>query len=91
MIQQNEIVMLFLGVGVWVFTVRNRAGLSRLPASMIILAAFYVLLGSCVVTVLEGFFWNTFFNLLEHAGLAMSSVFTAIWCWKVFLVSKEPR
>jgi len=33
---------------------------------------------------LEYFIWGPFLNLLEHAGLAASSVLTAIWCWKSF-------
>lgn len=89
MIQQNEIVMLLLGVGVWIFTIRNRAGLKRLPACGILITAFYLLLVTWIATVLEGFVWNSFFNLLEHAGLAASSVLTTIWCWKAFIGKKK--
>ena len=89
MIQQNEIVMLLLGVGVLIFTIRNRSGLKRLPAHRILMVAFYLLFATWVATVLEGFIWNTFFNLVEHAGLAASSVLTAIWCWKIFTGKKK--
>lgn len=74
--------MLLLGVGVLIFTIRNRTGLRRLPAYGILMTAFYFLLATWFATVLEGFIWNTFLNLLEHAGFAASSVLTAIWCWK---------
>ena len=87
-ISHNEIVMLLLGVGVCIFTIRNRAGLKRLPASGIIMTAFYLLLVTWIATVLEGFIWNTFLNLLEHAGLAASSVLITIWCWKAFSEKK---
>ena len=83
-IQQNEVVMLLLGVCVLIFTIKNRAGLSRLPARGILMTAFYLLLVTWSATVLESFIWNSFFNLLEHAGLAVSSVLTCIWCWKTF-------
>ena len=89
MIQQNEIVMLLLGMGVWIFTIRNQVGLKRLPASEILMTAFYLLLVAWTATVLEGFIWNSFFNLLEHAGLAASSVLTTIWCWKAFTGKKK--
>ena len=87
--QQNEIVMLLLGVGVLIFTIKNREGLKRLPAYGILMTAFYLLPVTWIATVLEGFIWNTFFNLLEHAGLAASSVLTAIWYWRVFTDKKK--
>jgi len=88
-VQQNEVVMLLLGVGVLIFTLKNHAGLGRLPASGLLMTAFYLLLLTSIATVLEGFIWNTFFNLLEHTGLAVSSVLTAIWCWKAFTGKKN--
>ena len=88
-IQQNEIVMLLLGVGVFTFTIKNRVGLKRLPAHAILMTAFYILLTTWFATVLEGFIWNTFFNLVEHVGFAASSVLTAIWCWKAFTNEKK--
>ena len=89
LIQQNEIVMLLLGVGVLIFAIRNRFVLRRLPAHGIIMVAFYLLFITWMATVIEGLIWNTFFNLLEHAGLAASSVLTAIWCWKIFTGKKK--
>ena len=87
-IQQNEIVMLLLGLGVLIFVIKNRAGLKRLPAYGILMTAFSLMLVSWSATVLEGLMesllWNTFFNLLEHAGLTASSILTAMWCWKAF-------
>ena len=89
----NEIVMLLLGIGVLIFVLKNRVGLKRLPASGILMTAFSLLLVSWLATVLEGLMesilWNTFFNLLEHAGLAASSLLTAIWCWKAFADKRE--
>ena len=84
----NEIVMLLLGVGVLIFILKNRIGLKRLPYYEILMTAFSLLLVSWFATVVEGLIasllWNTFFNILEHAGLAASSVLTAMWCWKTF-------
>jgi hypothetical protein len=87
--QPNEFVMLLIGVGVWIFIVSNRAGLKRLPYYGIIMIAFYLLLVTWIATVLEHFIWGDFLNLVEHVGLAASSVLTAVWCWKVFAGRKK--
>ena len=91
MIQENEIVMLLIGVGVLVFIFNNRVQFKRLPAWRIITSAFYALLGGWMLTVIEGFFWNQFFNLIEHICYATSSILVAAWCWKVFGIEKETR
>lgn len=89
MVQDNEIVMLLLGVGVLIFTLINRYKLRRIPATRILILSFYVLLGGWVLTVIEGFIWNEFLNFLEHICYALSSVLMATWCWKVFGSEKE--
>lgn len=86
---ENEIVMLLIGVCVLIFILGNRRRLKRLPASNILFAGFYVLLAGWIVTVLEGLFWEEILNYIEHAFYAVSSVFVAVWCWKVFGVRKE--
>ena len=93
-IRENEAVMLLLGVAVLIFILGNRLQLKRLPASAVLLAGFYMLLGAWVLTVWEGFFlerpfWNGLFNFLQHACNAASSVLVATWCWKVFACGKE--
>lgn len=80
----NEIVMLLIGVGVLIFILGSRPRLKNLPASNILFAGFYVLLGSWIVTVLEGFFWESFLNYIDHGCYAVGSVLVAVWCCKVF-------
>jgi hypothetical protein len=91
MVQENEIVMLLLGVGVLIFTVKNHVHFKRLPACKILTTAFYVLFGGWVLTVIEGFFWNELLNLFEHICYCASSVLVAAWCWKVFGIKKETQ
>jgi hypothetical protein len=43
-----------------------------------------MMLGSWILTVLEGFFWENFLNYIDHACYAVGSVLVAVWCWKVF-------
>ena len=91
MIQENEIVMLLLGVGVFIFTLVNRSMFKRLQSWKILIAGFYVLLAGCVFTVIEGFFWIGLLNYLEHMCYAGSSLLVAFWCWRVFGSHKEAK
>jgi hypothetical protein len=84
---ENEVVMLLIGMGVLVFILGNRARLKRLVASKLLIVAFYFLLAGWVLTVLEGLFglfWEEILNFAEHLCTAVSSVFVAVWCCKVF-------
>jgi len=82
MILGNEVMVLLLGAAVLVFIVKSRYPLKRLPASMIIVAAFYVLLAGWILTVAEGFLWKGPLNLLEHICYAANSLLLCVWCWK---------
>lgn len=91
MIQENEIVMLLIGVGIFFFTLINRPRLRHIPSSKMLIFAFYVLLIGWVMTVLEGFFWKGLLNILEHVCYASASVLLASWCWRVFGSGKEVK
>jgi hypothetical protein len=91
MIEENEVVMLLIGVGVLFLILGNRFSLKRLPASKILFAGFYVLLAGWVLTVLEGFLWKGLLNYLEHLCYAGSSLLMAVWCWTVFGGKKEAK
>jgi len=89
MIQQNEIIMLLLGIGVLIFVLENRQKLKLVPASQILISGFCIILAGWILTVLEDFFWKDFFNFLEHLCYAASSLLMAAWCWKVFGARKK--
>jgi len=84
MIQGNEIVMLFLGIGGLVFLWRNRKGFNRLPSKKILLIAFHILFLGWLMTVLEGFFWSNFLNYIEHTCYAASAICIAFWTFTIF-------
>ena len=88
MIQENEIVMLFIGAGVLILILKYRSPLKRLPASKLLVAGYYTLLAGWVLTVLEEFFWKGFLNYLEHLCYAVSSLLVLLWCWIVFKKEK---
>lgn len=89
MLQQNEIVMSLLGISVVIFTLVNRAEIKRLTAWRTLIAAFYTIFFSWIMTIMESFFLEEFLNYLEHIGYAVSSILLAFWCWQVFGSTEE--
>ena len=89
MIQGNEIIMLLIGIGVLIFIIENRQQLRRFQFSEILLFGFYLILTGWILTNLEGFFFEDFLNLLEHACYAGSSGCVLFWCIKVFGSRRE--
>ena len=89
MIQENEIVMLIIGLGVFIFVLGNRSQLKRIPYAELLLAGFYMLLAGWILTVVENVIWGEVLNYLEHMCYAVASVLLAAWCWKVFGGKRE--
>lgn len=84
MIKENEIMVLILAIGVWVFLTVNRARIKQLRGWRTFLTAFAVLTAGWVLTILEGFFWQEALNLSEHICYSVSSIFLALWCWQIY-------
>ncbi len=88
MIQHNEIVMLLLGVGVFVFSLMNHRRLKGVHAWNILVVAYAVVFAAWCFTVIEGFFWKELFNYFEHIFYTISSILVMIWCWRVLKVKE---
>lgn len=84
MIYENELVMLLLSVGVFLFIIIQRDSIRRFQEWKILVSGFLLLFFSCIFTVLEGFFWGHIFNYLEHGCYAASSLFLTVWCRRIF-------
>ena len=91
MIQENEIVMLMLGIGVLILALGNRFKLRRLPSWPILIAGYFALFTGWVLTILEGYFWEGLFNYLEHLAYAVSAVLVATWSWKALIRKRVKR
>ena len=92
--EENEVVMLLLGVGVLLFMLLRWPQLKQLPAAHLLILGFSILLAGWAATVLEGLFAeNSFycqlFNYLEHGCYAGSAVMIAWWSWRAFAPGKE--
>ena len=88
MINENEIIMVVLGAGVFIFTLVYQTRIRRIPAWLTLISGFYILLMAWILTVLEGFFWENPLNYLEHLCYALSSTLMCIWCFRVIFGNK---
>ena len=89
MFEENEVVMLILGIGVLAFVLLNLEKIKRIFAWKIMVSAYCFLLAGWVLTVLEGFVAGRLFNFLEHACYATSSVIIAVYC--VNFIRNRPK
>ena len=84
MINENEVVLLLLCIGVLIFTINKRREYKRIPGWRLLLAAFCIFSAGVVCTVVEGFIWADLLNILEHLLYACSSFVLLIWCQAAF-------
>jgi len=80
MIQDNELVNLLSGIAAILVLIFIARRLERGKLSFFY-AAFGAMLCAYTTTILEGFFWGDFFNLVEHFSLAAAGILFAIGCW----------
>ncbi len=83
MVHENEIVMLALGIGVYVFALTCRGQLQRIVHWRTLFLAYQLLLAAWVLTVLEGFVIENVCNALEHSCYAAAMITLAGWCWRI--------
>jgi hypothetical protein len=84
MVQENEAIMLLLGVGILIFALANRARLKHLPSSGLLLTGFCVLLLGWALTVLEALLWGEALNVVEHLCYTGSAVLVLVWVCRAF-------
>ena len=84
MLQENEIIMAVLSLGVLTFIYLNDVRLKRVEAFKFLYAGFCAFSAGWVLTVLETFFFKSVLNFLEHMSYAVGAILVAVWCWKVF-------
>ncbi len=92
--EENEIVMLLLGVGVLILVIFRRKPLKQLPGSYLLITSFSIVLTGWTATVVEDLFehgsiYNRLFNYLEHFCYAGSTMMIAWWSYRTFFLGKE--
>ena len=91
MIQEDEVIMFTLGLGILFFILVNRFQMKRIPEHKLLLSAYTIVLLAWILTILEGFFLGRLLNFFEHACYAVSGSVMALWCWKVLRSPRKER
>jgi hypothetical protein len=84
-VQHSEVITLIFGLFVLVIMFRNEKDLKRFSFWRPMKWGFMALMAAWVATILEGFFFHAFFNLMEHFLYAL-----AAFIWMVGLI-RLPR
>lgn len=84
MFEENELIMLILGLCALAVILANLQTFRRIPDFRLLFIAFGFTLLGWFATVLEALMWRETFNYFEHAAYAMSSLVAAAWVWRAF-------
>ena len=80
MIQDNELVNLLSGIAAILVLLFFATKVERGKLHYFY-ASFGAMMCAYTTTILEGFFWADFLNLVEHIALATAGILFAIGCW----------
>jgi hypothetical protein len=83
MVHENELIMIVIGMTLLIFVLLNYHQLKQTPSFKLIFISFFLSVIGWISTVLEGLFWEQYFNLLEHFCYAASAILLARWCWVI--------
>lgn len=84
MFDKNEVAMLLLCLGVFIFIITKRREYKRIPQWRFILAGFCMFFAAVICTVAEGVIFPVSLNILEHVLYMLSSFMIMLWCWMIF-------
>ncbi len=79
MLEAEELINAFFGIGfvVVLFMLLRMLRIDRLK--LFFIGAVFLLLAN-IFTIVEGYVWQDFFNILEHAGYAAGGICFAVGC-----------
>lgn len=81
MLNQNEVIVFLIALGVIWFLCIFKEHLNELRQPKLLLSAFAMLVLAWLATNLEHLFAYTFFNTVEHLSYALNGVLLALWCY----------
>lgn len=79
------LVIFIIGIPLVIVTLRD----SHLPESRLFITAFIVLVFSNIFTVVEGFYFENLFNLLEHSFITIASIIIMIAVVRLISLKKS--
>ncbi|HOQ04059.1 MAG TPA: hypothetical protein PKY88_02445 [Anaerohalosphaeraceae bacterium] len=83
MFEESELIALLITLGVSFFLWATRKIIMNLPSYQFLLISFGFYLASKICTVLEGFFWESALNSLEHISAILSCAVFFWWCLRL--------
>ncbi len=83
MVRIPEVVTWVIGLAVLLFSIVQYRYLRRLPYYIFLALSYGAMMLAWTLTILEGFFWETLLNVLEHGFMLVSVVLLAVWCFRV--------
>ena len=78
-----EIVVWIIGFVVFLFGIVQYQYVQRIPYHFYLILSYCAVLLAWSFTILEGFFWESVLNILEHSLELLSVVLLAIWCFRI--------
>ena len=84
MFDENEVAMLLLCFGVFIFIMTKHRECRRIPHWALILGSFCIFFIAVICTVAEGVIFPVSLNILEHVLYVCSSFMIMLWCWMIF-------
>lgn len=81
---KNEVAMLLLCLGVFIFIITKRREYKRIPYWALILSSFCMFFAAAICTVAEEIIFPVSLNILEHILYMCSSFMMLLWCWMTF-------
>lgn len=85
MVEESELISLLITWGIVFFLLATRKVIRSLPSYQFLCISFGFFLLSRTCTVLEGFFWETVLNALEHICAFLGCAVFFWWCLQVGL------
>ena len=83
MIQEDELLMMVLGLGTLVLIWTNYSKIRRFESVHLFLCAFFCMLAGWCLTIIESIFLYSFFNFFEHICYLAGSIFLTCWIWRI--------
>jgi hypothetical protein len=82
LIEEAELIVLLLGLGVGIFIIINYSKIKEIPKLGILLTSLTFFSIGWGFTVLEGFLYPDVLNLMEHLCYTLGSLAIVIWILK---------
>ena len=79
MLVENEVVSLFLSLGLLLFFLANLGRVREIQGYPWMMGGYLAYVSAMIFTILEGFAWEQGFNFLEHLSYLVSAALLAAW------------